>query len=382
MKILIMVTHLLGTGHLARALVLAKEYKAAGHQVRVVSGGMPAPHLAQGDIDLLQLPPLRSDGVNFTKLLDTSGVQATEVLFDARRAAALDAMRDMHPDVVITELFPFGRRVLRAEFSAVLEAAHALRPRPLICSSIRDILAPPSKPAKAAATLALIDSYYDVVLVHSDPQITPLEASWPVATSLRCKLFYTGYVCPAPAAHSRSLEHPLRILVSAGGGDVGAPLNRTVLQTASQAPDLHWHLLVGGRDSAQQIAELREQAPPNLEVETLRSDFRKMLYSAGASVSLCGYNTALDVLQAGTPAVFVPFDAGGEVEQSLRAEALQKLDGIEVLKTAELSAARLEAAVRCALRAPTRALRRHNMDGAKASLSILTEQVARVRHAG
>ena len=47
-----------------------------------------------------------------------------------------------------------------------------------------------------------------------------------------------------------------------------------------------------------------------------------MLYHAAASVSLCGYNTALDVLQSGVPAVLVPFDNGGEVEQSLRAEAL------------------------------------------------------------
>jgi len=44
-----------------------------------------------------------------------------------------------------------------------------------------------------------------------------------------------------------------------------------------------------------------------------------MLYHAAASVSLCGYNTALDILQAGTPAVFVPFDDGSEVEQGLRA---------------------------------------------------------------
>ena len=382
MKVLITVTHLLGTGHLARALVLAKEYKAAGHEVRVVSGGMPAAHLAQGDVDLLQLPPLRSDGVNFTTLLDASSAPATPALLDARRDIAVSAVRDMQPDVFITELFPFGRRVLRAEFTAMLEAAHALTPRPLICSSIRDILAPPSKPGKAEATLALIDSYYDAVLVHSDPQITPLETSWPVADNLQRKLFYTGYVCPAPAADIRSPEHPPRVVVSAGGGDVGEPLNRIVLQTAQQAPDLRWHLLVGGRDSARKIAELQQQAPPHLEVEPLRSDFRKLLYSAGASVSLCGYNTALDILQAGTPAVFVPFDAGGEVEQSLRAEALQKLDGIEVLKTAQLSATRLDAAVRRALRAPARAPRRHNMDGAKASLDILTRQAARLRRAG
>ncbi|HBR43215.1 MAG TPA: glycosyltransferase, partial [Sulfitobacter sp.] len=43
MKVSIVVTHLLGTGHLARALTLGRAYGAAGHDVQVVSGGMPAP---------------------------------------------------------------------------------------------------------------------------------------------------------------------------------------------------------------------------------------------------------------------------------------------------------------------------------------------------
>jgi len=60
-------------------------------------------------------------------------------------------------------------------------------------------------------------------------------------------------------------------------------------------------------------------------VEPPTPDFRMLLTGAAASVSMCGYNTALDVLQAGVPAVLIPFDDGGEVEQGLRADALAAL---------------------------------------------------------
>ena len=69
MNVLIAVTHLLGTGHLARALTLARAFVAQGHKVQILSGGGPAPQLDHSGVDLLQLPPLRSDGVDFTRLL-------------------------------------------------------------------------------------------------------------------------------------------------------------------------------------------------------------------------------------------------------------------------------------------------------------------------
>ena len=47
-----------------------------------------------------------------------------------------------------------------------------------------------------------------------------------------------------------------------------------------------------------------------------------MLPNALCSVSQAGYNTAIEVLAARTPAVFVPFADEGEVEQILRCRAL------------------------------------------------------------
>jgi predicted glycosyltransferase len=103
-----------------------------------------------------------------------------------------------------------------------------------------------------------------------------------------------------------------------------------------------------------------------------------MLYHARASVSFCGYNTALDILQAGTPAVFVPFDDGGETEQRLRATQLSRLSGIEVLATDRLSAESLLAAIGQATSAPRRAEGVDGPDGARRTVEIVSDLLGKV----
>lgn len=369
MKVMIVVTHLLGTGHLSRALTLARAFAAAGDEVTVASGGMPAPQLVAQGVRLVQLPPLRSDGTNFTRLLNDAGGEADVELFGQRRQVLLNTLSEVGPDVLMTELFPFGRRVLSAEFLALLDAAHARPRRPVVLCSIRDILAPPSKPAKADRAEQIISRYYDAILAHSDPHTTPLSASWPVSDALEARLRYTGYVAP-PAAG----PHPARagegeILVSAGGGAVGLPIFRAACHAAALTPERRWRLLVGG--GPQRLAEIRALAvPDNVIIEPPRPDFRQMLHHAAALVGMCGYNTALDLLQAGTPAVLIPFDDGNEVEQTLRARALATQPGIEVLRNAELSPDRLARAVARAMAAPGRDATTLAFDGAARSVAI------------
>jgi predicted glycosyltransferase len=368
MKVMIVVTHLLGTGHLARALTLARGFIAAGHEACVASGGMPAPQLDRGDVPVLQLPPVRSDGVDFSRLLDASGDSLSAEDLANRSALLREHLERETPDVLITELFPFGRRILRAEFGALLESAHALPKPPLICASIRDILAPPSKPEKAVKADAIIAAYYDAVLVHADGAVTPLELSWPVSETLAPKLIYTGFVAPAPAPPSRAGRD--EIIVSAGGGDVGEHVFAAAVDAAAHDNRV-WRILLGGADAAKRADALAKSAPANVVIEPARPDFRGMLYNAAASVSLCGYNTALDILQSGCAAVFVPFDAGQEVEQSIRAQALGVLEGIAVLPSADLSASSLLAAVETVTSAPPRAPALTGFDGAAETVRIV-----------
>jgi len=350
-------------------LTLAQAYHAAGDTVKIVSGGMPAPMLRIPPDMLLQLPPVASDGVDFSTLLTEKGLPV-DAAYMADRGRVLDAMyREFAPDVLITELFPFGRRMLRNEFRALLEQAKAQTRPPLICASIRDILAPPSKPAKAAFAHEMAQAFYDAVLVHSDPALTPLEASWPVTPELCKLLYYTGFVAPTPAG-----PHPDRIgagevIVSAGGGAVGAHVYEAALAAATLTPH-PMRLLIGGQASEDRAAALRERAPDCVIIEPARPDFRQMLTHAAASVSLCGYNTALDILQAGTPAVFVPFDEGGEVEQGLRARALAQRAGMTMVMRDDLTAIRLAAAIDAVIANPPKRDSAYRFTGATRTVEM------------
>ena len=370
MKVLIAVTHLLGAGHLSRALTLARAFVAEGHAVTVLSGGMPVPQFDTDGITLRQLPPLRSDGANFTRLLTADGDEANAAYLATRETEMARAVTDIRPDIAITELFPFGRRVLRGEFMALVGAAQAQTPRPVILASIRDILAPPSKREKAQKTESIILDYYDGVLVHSDPSSTPLQQSWPVTPALREKLLYTGYVAPPPAG-----PHPDRlgqgeVIVSAGGGSVGRHLFTAAVAAAGLSPALHWRVLIGGGNAQTVIAELSAQAPQNVILEPARPDFRQILTYATCSVSMCGYNTALDLLQAGTPSLFIPFDEGGEVEQTLRAESLSHLPMMQMLRAADLTPKRLLQEVGMLGKLPRGKVPDLRFDGAQESVRI------------
>jgi len=376
MNVLIAVTHLLGTGHLSRALTLGRAFAQAGHRVMVTFGGMPAPHLHTDGVELLQLPPLRSDGTNFTRLLNADGNPADLEHLTKRIEALIGALDTFGPDVLITELFPFGRRVLSAEFLALLEHAAAMTPRPVILSSVRDILAPPSKPAKADRAEEIVLHYYDAVLVHSDPHTTRLEQSWPVSDRMAPKLRYTGYVAPPPVRAHPDGTGKGEVLVTAGGGDVGLPLFRAAIGATHLMPEQPFRLLVGGEGA--RVTELRMLSGDNTIIEPARPDFRQMLAHAAGSISMCGYNTALDLLRAGTPGVLIPFDAGNEVEQGLRAESLAALPALSVLKSADLTPERLAHTLRAVMAEGPRHGGEVDFDGANHAVHI-AEEIAEAR---
>ena len=381
MKLLIVVTHLLGSGHLSRALTLGRAFAAAGHQVSVASGGMPVAQLDHTGIKLIQLPPLRSDGVNFTRLLDEDGQVASHSYLQIRQTLLAQTMQRLRPDVLITELFPFGRRSLKHEFQTLLQQAKDIE-TPLVLGSIRDILAPPSKTAKVEFANEMIKRFYNGILVHSDPNLTPLSLSWPVSAALEKNLHYTGFVAPAPPP-----PHPMNagkgeIVVSAGGGDVGAKLFKTAIAAAVQDPKRTWRILVGGANAQTKIKKLIPTAPANVQIEAARPDFRQMLNHANVSVSMCGYNTALDILQTGVSAVFVPFDAGGEVEQSLRAKALSEQSNIAVLKDADLGVETLILAIQKIQNLNSTYKPKARFDGATTTVNIIEAMLSETAHDG
>ncbi|MEL7463590.1 MAG: glycosyltransferase [Pseudomonadota bacterium] len=329
MRVLLAVTSLMGAGHLNRTLTIARALRRAGAEPLVVSGGREIAHLDADGVAMAQLPPVWSDGVDYSRLLTPEGV-ADQAYLDRRRAALLSHFADFAPDAVVTELWPFGRRNLSAEFEALAEAAAG---KARLYASIRDVLEPKKKPKRAEETADRLRRLYDGVLVHGDPKVVGLGATWPKAAELADLIRYTGYVCdppPPPAEDARG-----EVLVAVGGGVIGRRLLETAVAAAGrQTGDTRlWRLRVGGADAAAEalrLTALAGDAP--VVAEPAAADYRARLGAAACSVSLLGYNTATDILTAGVPAVIAPMEEGGEKEQRIRAAAFARLPGIAWLE--------------------------------------------------
>jgi predicted glycosyltransferase len=380
--ILFYVQHLLGIGHLRRSAAIVRALGATGAKVVFVSGGLPVSGLDVGSARLVQLPPLQSVDEHFSGLADQDGRAVDDAWKEARTAQLLATFEAARPRLLVTEMFPLGRRQMRFELLPLLEAAARRRPRPIIVCSVRDILNRSASTAKTQWMVATLDRYYDRVLIHGDPAVAPLDLSFPEIAGVRPEVSYTGYVVsasPGPGTDSTRGAADGEVLVSAGGGRVAAPLIEAALAARPLGPlgAAPWRILVGDHFPAPAFDGLVRRVPAGVAIERSRPDFQALLARCRLSISQAGYNTVLEVLRAGRPAVVVPFAGGAEIEQSLRADLLAARDLLCVVPEAELSGASLDRGLRRAL-AGTRPTTPPpiDMNGAEQTAGILSRLLA------
>lgn len=314
------VQHLLGIGHLARASRIAAAMVARGLDVTVATGGTPVEGFPGPGVRHVALPPIVSGDAGFSGLVDSTGRPVDKSFEAMRRDLLLDAFRQSKPDIVLIEAFPFGRRQVRFELLPLLDEIAAMVDRPLVACSLRDILQERSKPGRDEESVALVERYFDRVLVHGDPGFARLNDTFPLTAQIADRVIYTGLVsAPPPSPPGETFD----VIVSAGGGAVGSGLIMAAAQAAHLLPkNLRWALISGPNLPQADYDAIGAAKPRNAELFRFRRDFASLLMAAQVSVSQAGYNTVCDILRAGCASVLVPFTTGGETEQQVRAERL------------------------------------------------------------
>jgi predicted glycosyltransferase len=341
--VLIWVQHLLGVGHLRRAAVLARAMALEGLDVTLVSGGMPNAGLSLDGVRFVQLEPVKASDARFSAIVDSAGRTPDAAFWDARRTHLLKTFEETAPRVVITEMFPFGRRAFSDEILALLEAAEVASPAPAVLASVRDVLTIKRKRARyvemAERTL--------------------------------------GYAADDRALATSGHQGTDEVIVSAGGGAVGAHLLQTAIAARPRTTlaDHTWRLLTGENLSERDLAEIQASARPGIVVERARPDFPALLSGAAVSISQAGYNTVMDLIKARARAVLVPFVGEGETEQTLRAERLAARGWAQVLPEAALDFETLAAAVNAAWSAPRPPALAIDLSGAETTARIVAELV-------
>jgi predicted glycosyltransferase len=375
-RALIYVQHLLGIGHLARVNRIAHALHAAGVRTTLMQGGPDAGLAPVDGVELIRLAPVKVTASDMTALLHADGQVFMETDKAARRDHLLACLRQIRPDILLLEAFPFGRRQMRFELLPLLEEARAMNV-PVIATSIRDLLQENRKPGRAEETVDLVKRHFDLVLVHGDRELTPLARTFPLAHQIADWTQYTGLVGPDPPA---AIHRTHAVVVSAGGGVVGANLLEATIRAAPLTPFRYdrWLVLAGPNLPEADFNHLKAlAAETSSSIDVIRSipDLPAYLAGARVSVSQAGYNTVADILVAGCAAVLVPFASGGETEQTMRAEALAASGRAVVVREDNLDADSIAAAICHAVSLPQAPARQ--LDGGPRTAAILLAELAR-----
>lgn len=382
-KILFYVQHLLGIGHLMRAGTLSRALEAGGFETLLVSGGTDVPGFDPGAARFTQLPPTRATDKFFKVLVDENDKQIDDAWKARRRERLLEIFADEQPDIILIEMYPFGRRQMRFEIEPLIEAARAQgNRRPLIVSSVRDILVEPDKPGRVDEMVARTRNYFDLVLIHGDPDFIAFDKTFARMSEIADLSRYTGYVVdPAPARVATG-PGAGEVIVSTGGGAVSddmleATIGARALSSLSGAP---WRVLIGHNLPESDFMAYRDNAPDGITVERSRPDFPQLLANCRLSISQGGYNTVMEVLAARTPAVCIPYAGGLESEQTLRCRLLADRGALEIIEADAVNPQAVAAAIDWAIAVDRATAAGLDLGGAQNSAAILKSALERHRN--
>jgi predicted glycosyltransferase len=296
-------------------------------------------------VAVLNLPPLgHDDGI---ELISHDPAYTVEEACAERRRLILDALDDTAPAVVLIEMYPFGRRKFEFELLPLLDAVAALGDRrPQVVCSLRDILVqrPVGQQKHDERASLRLNASFDSIVMHADPSFATLEESFHPATPLRVPVHYTGFVAPpAPAPADLPLA---RLIVSSGGGMVGEPLVRAAVEVHRDLfirTGLRTTVVAGPFLPAPVWDWLQDQARHSPVLDAVRrvDDLAAEIGRSALSLSQGGYNTTMDLLRAGTPAVVVPYADGTEDEQTRRTSRLAELGVLRMVPATGLAPDRL-----------------------------------------
>jgi predicted glycosyltransferase len=278
-----------------------------------------------------------------TVLLPSLGIEPDTNVFDIRRSQELleliKARRDVlvreferiRPRVVAIEDFPFRQHALRGEILPLVERAHnGVYGESLVVAMTDGILAddPEREESYMDETASLLDKYFDMVIVHSDPVFARIEEFFQPRNSLRVPIYHTGFVAAdGNAQAAEPVIVPDTVLVTAGDGEDGGPLYRAAVEAhgilgstlllpmkivaGRGLPEAEWQDLVALADES-----------PDLTVERSLPDIAAALGAARWSVSQCDYSAAVHAMQTRTPSLFVPSGKDDRRAQIVRAQRL------------------------------------------------------------
>lgn len=245
------------------------------------------------------------------------------------RASVVQAcVEALGPDLFVVDRHPFGAD---RELVSVLDRLRGAGCRTVL--GLRDILdAPATARAEwdALGDPAALADAFDAVWLYGDTGVHDARITGELPASLAGKAIPTGYLAHGrPAAVSEGAPATPYVLTLLGGGSDGRDL--ATLALTAEVPADHEHLIVTGpqfpaRDAAA-LATLNEAVGRRACIVRTALNVPELIAGASGVVSMCGYNTATEILASSTPALVLP-RCRRRQEQALRAGALAAVGAV------------------------------------------------------
>lgn len=353
-----------GLGHLRRTSAIAEGFLRARPDACVLTVSDSPLGTFFGLLpnqDYLKLPSVVKTGPGEWSSLSLP-IPGAEML-SLRRDLLTSAAVSFRPDILLVDHMPHGAR------GELLPALEALRPTSTaFVLGLRDILDAPDVVQRtwwAEGACDAVEEFYDLVLVYGDRRVFDVadEYSWGAAAARLVE--YCGYVCaPVVGRNARRIRtralgadpNSALVVAMAGGGADAFPMMDTLLdafgQLRSESP-CSLIVITGPFMPAAQRRDLsaRAQGLP-VQVRSSVRDTASYIAAADVVVGMAGYNTTVEILRSGTPAVLVP-RSGPSAEQRMRAGLFADHGWVRVVDPDDLGPAQLSGAVLDALRDPT-----------------------------
>ena len=365
-KLLFYCQHILGMGHLIRSMEIVRGLTDE-FEVCFINGGQVVKGFqVPPSVQVVNLPAIKTD-TEFRELQVVDTHLSLEEVQVFRQQRLLAVLEDFQPDVLMIELFPFGRRRFSFELIPLVEAAKAHGTK-VVCS-LRDIVVTKQDQIRHENKICrLMNQYFDQLLIHGDPTLHALEESFTRVDDLNCEVHYTGYVVQRPENTQPTLvdqialdrQSPM-ILVSVGGGRFGHELLDCVVETArlleNHLPH-HIQMFTGPFMPEEKLWDLKSAGRDrrNLYIHRYTPNLLAYMQQADLSISMAGYNTTMNILTTGVRAMMLPFTGNDDQEQTMRVKRLAQLRRIRQIHREELVPERFAAAVMEHLQRPSNRL--------------------------
>ncbi len=377
--------HLVGVGHMKRMLALCEKLLEYA-EITFIQGGIEVGLTIQHpNFTHVRLPQIQ-------EMLDINifgvkgGIAAAKAKMKIRKNILFNSFDPLLKyDFVITEQIPFSKLFWLNEVLSIVALAKQKNPEALIvCShkgttrNRRENLNESSLKKCISSdriTAKIIKKYYDLVLVHSDAKLIPLEENFFETDAIRNKVVYTGYISK-PLKKALPIERSKKdILITLGAGPKCEIFMRPLISAIEGIPEYNFIFVKGPMLSKDKREFLKEAdiALPNLQTVEFMDDIDDKLSHCKMAILTAGF-TLINSYATKTPALVFPDDREGS--QMLIAERFSEHGFVRAAEIQDINPERLREIIREMEENPPKPDFDLNINGADNSARILLKSIA------